>query len=85
MQTAKYNLDRVLFAANEFTHDLSSVTEFELDHGRLSHVSAATRQTRAELANPSTALPEYVRLGLELNMAQGKPYLGVRVVIPFGN
>lgn len=85
VQTAKYNLDRFLFAANEFSHNVSSATEFEVDHGRLYHVSAAMRQSREDMANPPTTISENMRLGLELNLAQGRPYVGVKLVIPFGN
>ena len=85
MQTAKYNVDRILFAANEFTRNVSSATEFELGHGKLHHVSADTQQSRDDLSNPSSAIPENVRLGLDVNLAQGKPYVGVKLVIPFGN
>ena len=85
MQTAKYNLDRFVFAANEFSRNVSSLTEYGLDHGRLYRVSAATQQSREELPIPWTTIPENVHLGLDVNVAQGKPYVGVKLVIPFGN
>ena len=85
MQSAKYNLDRLVFVASEFSHQLSSVTEFELDHGKLYHVSAAGQQAWEEPSNSSAPIPKNVRLGLDVNVAQGKPYVGVQLVIPIGN
>jgi hypothetical protein len=85
VQAAKYNLDRLVFAASEFSRNLSDVTDFELDHGRLYHVSAAGTQVWEEPSSSSAPIPRNVHLGLDVNVAQGKPYVGVKLVIPFGN
>ncbi|MGA2137966.1 MAG: hypothetical protein ABSH14_03800 [Verrucomicrobiia bacterium] len=85
MQSAKYNLDRVVFAASEFSHNLSSMTDYEWDHGRFYRVSAATRLLREESSTQWTTVPENVHLGLDVNLVQSKPYIGVKLVIPFGN
>jgi hypothetical protein len=84
MQSAKYNLDRVVFAANEFSRNLSSLTEYEFDHGRLTHVPAAAPQSGDEL-RPLMTVPRNVRLGLDVNVAEGRPYLGVKLIIPVGD
>ena len=84
MQAAKYNLDRVVFAANEFSRNLSSLTLYEFDHGRLTHVPAAAPQSGDELRSLMT-VPRNVRLGLDVNMAQSRPYVGVKLVIPIGD
>ena len=85
MQSAKYNLDRVVFAANEFSHNLSSMTDYEWDHGRFYRVSAATQLWREESSTRWTTVPENVHLGLDVNLVQSRPYIGVKLVIPFGD
>jgi len=84
VQTAKYNLDRFTFAANEFSHNLSSMTVYELGHGRIYHVSAAAQQPDGVLWS-TTAVPQSVRLGLEFNVVQRGPYVGVKLVVPIGD
>ena len=73
-----------MFAANDFTHNLSSLTEYEFDHGRLNHVPAA-QESGAELRPFLMTVPRNVRLGLDVNVALGKPYVGVKLVVPFGD
>jgi len=85
MQAAKYNLDRLVFAANEFSRDFSNIAQFELDHGKVYHLSAAGLQGGEGPSRSSVPIPRNVRLGLDVNVAQGKPYVGVKLVIPIGN
>ncbi len=85
MQSAKYSLDRAVFAANEFSHNLSRLTDYELDHGRFYHASAATQLLRDESLTPWPTVPENVHLGLDVNLVQSRPYIGVKLVIPFGD
>jgi len=85
MQSAKYNLDRAVFAANEFSRNLSRLTDYELDHGRFYHVSAATQLLREESSTRWPTVPENVHLGLDVNLVQSRPYIGVKLVIPIGN
>ncbi len=85
MQSAKYDLDRVVYAANEFSHNISRLTDYEWDHGRFYRVSAATQLLREESSTRWTTVPENVHLGLDVNLVQSRPYIGVKLVIPFGD
>jgi hypothetical protein len=85
MQSAKYDLDRAVFAANEFSHNLSRLTDYEWDHGRFYRASAATQLLREESSTRWTAVPENVHLGLDVNLVQSRPYIGMKLVIPIGN
>ena len=84
VQTAKYNLDRAVFAANEFVQDLSHATEFEYGRGHVRHVSS-TEDPAPRLSNPLSVIPANTRVGLDLSLGQGKPYVGLKLVVPFGN
>ena len=85
MQSAKYNLDRAVFAANEFSHNLSRLTDYEWDHGGFYRASAATQLLREDSSTRWTPVPKNVHLGLDVNLAQSRPYIGVKLVIPFGD
>jgi hypothetical protein len=76
IETAKYGLDTAVFAIDHFVKNVQSQADFSFDQGSL-------RRT------PETALEgprNNPRVKLDLDMWQGsKPYLGVRIIIPFGN
>jgi hypothetical protein len=75
IETAKYGLDTTLFAVDRFVKSIRDHADFEFDHGNLHRTGANSRE--GFLANP--------RVKLDLEMLRAKPYIGVRVVIPFGN
>ena len=74
IESAKYGLDTTLFAVDRFVKSIRDHADFEFDQGRLRH-------TRA---NPSGGFLDNPRVKLDLDMLRTKPYIGVRVVIPFG-
>lgn len=76
IETAKYGLDTAVFAVDRFVKNVESQADFSFDQGGLRHTRANSRG--GFLDNP--------RMKLDLNMWQnGKPLVGVRVIIPFGN
>jgi len=76
IETAKYGLDTTLFAVDRFVKSIANQADFSLDQGSL-------RRTRATSLGGSR---DNLRVKLDLNMWQGsKPYVGARIVIPFGN
>jgi hypothetical protein len=76
IETAKYGLDTALFAVDRFTKNVQSQADFRFDRGSL-------RRTRTTFLEGSRHSP---RVKLDLDLWQGgKPYLGVRLIIPFGN
>jgi hypothetical protein len=75
IETAKYGLDTTVFAVDRFVMSIRDHADFEFDQGRLHRTRENSRG--GFLDNP--------RVKLDLDMTHGKPYAGVRVVIPFGN
>ncbi|HUI07821.1 MAG TPA: hypothetical protein VL486_12535 [Verrucomicrobiae bacterium] len=85
MQTAKYNLDTILFTVDDFTRNLSDSLQFEYDAGRLQHVSVSGERPRRNPSNLRVDVGKNARLGLDLNLTDGKPYVGVKLALPLGN
>ena len=76
IEAAKYGLDTAVFAVDRFTKNVQSQADFSFDQGSL-------RRTPAVSVEGPRNSP---RVKLDLNMWQGsKPYVGVRLIIPFGN
>jgi len=76
IETAKYGLDTAVFAVDRFTKNVEHQADFSFDQGSL-------RRTRTASSGESLINP---RVKLDLDMWQGsKPYVGVRLIIPFGN
>jgi hypothetical protein len=84
LQMAKYTVDKVTFAANEFTRNLSSATQFEFNNGRISRVPATRQWRRDDPSCPSMCIPERISVGLDVNIILGKPYVGIAFVMPIG-
>jgi len=75
IETAKYGLDTAVFAVNRFVASVKNQADFSFDQGSL-------HRTRA---SSSGELLSNLRVKLDLDMGQStKPYVGVRLVIPFG-
>jgi hypothetical protein len=75
IETAKYGLDVTVFALDRFVKSIRNNADFEFDQGSLCRTRANSRG--GLLDNP--------RVKLDLDLTRGRPYLGARVVIPFGN
>ena len=81
---AKYGLDLATFSLNTFLNAIEDATELRYCRGRVSRVSASpTPVTPHRGAGPVTL--EDARLKLDLAMTGSRPYVGVRIVIPFGD
>ena len=75
IESAKYGLDTAVFAVDRFFKNVESQADFSLDRGSLHHTQANT--SGELLGNP--------RVKLDLEMWRGTaPYVGVRLIIPFG-
>jgi hypothetical protein len=76
IETAKYGLDTAVFAVDRVVKNVQSQADFSLDQGSL-------RRTPADSPKGPRNSP---RVKLDLEMWQGSnPYVGVRLIIPFGN
>jgi hypothetical protein len=77
IESTKYGLDTAVFAVDRFAKNVENQADFSLDQGRL-------RRTRATSSGDSPN--NNPRVKLDLNMWQGsRPYVGLRIIIPFGN
>jgi len=77
IETTKYSLDAAVFAVDRFARSVENQADFSLDQGSL-------RRTRATSSGDSPN--NNPRVKLDLDMWQGsRPYVGVRLIIPFGN
>jgi hypothetical protein len=75
IESAKYGLDTAVFAVDRFMKNVENQTDFSLDRGSLHRTQATT--SGELLGNP--------RVKLDLEMWRGStPYVGVRIIIPFG-
>jgi hypothetical protein len=75
IETAKYGLDTATFALDRFVKNVQRQTDFCFDQGSLHRTQASS------LGGPRNC----PRVKLDLDMWQGdKPYVGVRIIIPFG-
>lgn len=75
IESVKYGLDTAVFAVDRFMKNVESQADFSLDRGGLHRTQATTPGEL--LGNP--------RVKLDLEMWRGTaPYVGVRIVIPFG-
>jgi len=75
IEIAKYGLDVSVFAVDRFVKSIRDHADFEFDHGRFHRTRENSRG--GFLDNP--------RVKLDLDLTHAKPYIGARLVIPFGN
>ncbi len=81
---AKYGLDLLTFSAEVLADSMEDVVELRYTRGRICRV--ATSPSPAPAAHGAGPLSlEDARLKFDLKLARGRPYLGLRLVIPFGN
>lgn len=75
IETAKYGLDVTVFALDRFIKSIRNNSDFELNDGNLHRTQTNSRDL----------FPVNPHVKLDFDMTHGHPYLGARVVIPFGN
>ncbi len=85
MQTMKYNVDTLLFTVDNFARSLSESLEVEYQEGKLHRVVPLGERPRQDSSGPPMDVVENARLGLDFNLSNGKPYVGVKLVVPLGN
>jgi hypothetical protein len=88
MESAKYRLDRTLFGMQELVQDVQNAVSFDYELRSLSHSSSSTnRLTASSVPIPLWDTLEKARFqsDIDLNMAAGRAFVGVRLVLPVGN
>ena len=75
IETAKYGIDTTAFAVDRFVKSIRDHADFNFDQGHLRHAPVT----------PLGRSRDDPHVKLDLDLTHGRPYAGVRVVIPFGN
>jgi hypothetical protein len=83
IRRAKYGLDVVAFAATSALESAERAIELEYSHGKIHRAAAMPTEPLADYERPRAF--DDTRLKFDIDLASGKPRLGVRLVIPFGN
>jgi hypothetical protein len=85
IESAKYGLDVALFAISRFSKNIEDNAEFKLDRGQLRRVPPGVTPPLRASGNLWKDALENGQVKLDLQTLRSKPYVGVRLVIPFGN
>lgn len=88
MESAKYQFDRTLFGAQEFVNDVQNAVSFDCELRSLGRSPSLTdRSSASSVPIPLWDTMERARFqsDIDLNMAAGRAFVGVRLVLPIGN
>jgi hypothetical protein len=83
IRRAKYGLDVVAFTATSVLDGAERALELEYDHGMVHRVASMPAEPHTKHARPRAF--DDTRLKFDFDLTDGKPHVGVRLVIPFGN
>ena len=88
--TAKYKLDKAVFAVDDFVADLEDALEFEYDFGRgriRSSGSPSQRDHERQYFSPIDDLFHNLRLRSDVDLDPGaaRAYIGMRLELPLGD
>ena len=81
---AKYGADVAVFTFDNLAHHIEDALELRFSHGHICRASTATVESPVHLQRGPVTL-EDARLKFDFEIASGKPYVGVRLVLPFGS
>jgi hypothetical protein len=88
MESAKYQLDHTLFGMQEFVNDVQTAVSFDCQLRTLGNSPSPTRRSAVSLVPiPWWDTMENARLqsDIDLNMAGGRAFVGVHLMLPLGN
>jgi len=88
MESAKYQLDRSLFGMQEFVQNVQNAVSFDCEVRNLGRSpSSNCRSSASSVPIPLWDTMERCRFqsDIDLNMAAGRAFVGVRLVLPIGN
>lgn len=88
MEAAKYRLDHTLFGMQEFVQGVQNIVSFDYELRSLGRSSSSTdRPAASSVPIPLWDTMEQARFqsDIDLNMAAGRAFVGVRLVLPIGN
>jgi hypothetical protein len=75
IETMKYGLDVTVFSVDRFVRNIQRQADFRFDKGHL-------HRAPDDQVPPARGSP---RVQLDMKVWRSKPYVGVKIVIPFGN
>jgi len=75
IETMKYGLDVTVFSVDRFVRNIQQQADFRLDKGHLHR--APDDQVRPAGGS--------LRVQLDMKVWRTRPYVGVKIVVPFGN
>ena len=83
---AKYGVDVAAFGIKAISSTFQDATELRFSRGRVRRASTADLEPSPRYARPTGPFTiEDARLKFDFELATGKPYIGARLVFPFGN
>ena len=83
---AKYGVDLAAFGVKALSNTLQDATELRFSRGRVRRASSAVLDPSPRNERPTGPFSlEDARLKFDFALTTGKPYVGARLVIPFGN
>lgn len=85
IESMKYGLDVLVFSVDLYLRQLDEALEFEYEQGAILPVHSLSHTGPRIYPNPFQDALENARLKFDFEVATGKPYVGVRLVIPIGN
>lgn len=85
IESAKYGLDVALFAFSRLSKNAEDNAEFRPDQGQLRRVPPGVTPPLRASGNLWKDALENGHVKLDLKTLRNQPYVGVRLVIPFGN
>ena len=81
---AKYGADLAVFTLETLLEQIKDSVELRYSNGHIGRAVAFREPSPAYLGRAPLTF-EDARLKLDLDLVDGKPYIGVRLVLPFGN
>jgi hypothetical protein len=88
METAKYQLDHTLFGMQEFINDVETAVSFDCELRTLGRQPSSARHSAvSSVPIPWWDTMEKARFqsDIDVNMAGGRAFVGVRLMLPIGN
>lgn len=84
LSEAKYHVDLTIYTVNTVLHRFEDLLELRYSNGHIGR-SAVFRTPSPAHLRPGLFTIEDARLKFDFDFARGKPYAGIRLVLPFGN
>ena len=89
LETAKYQLDKTVFAVNEFVQNMEDKLSFDYKLCSLGQVANSSEPPRTASGSPiplwDAVENAHLKSDIDLDPARGHAFVGVRLVLPLGN